>query len=289
MKAYAIVADGQTVAEAAGAASAQPWRVASATWPAVAAFGVALGVAFALALAGALVAALAALVLTAVAAFAALPRRLALHLAPVALGVGALLLAFAPTLTLPAVAAVTTGIAFFLVCIGAALLGRATRTALDSLVALRDSALIDRRNAKDRSREATARLLDLAASIDEVLWETDPAGRLRFVSGSFERSTGFAPDHVLGKTPAEAAEKMLGRAGRFAACTTRMRARAPIRGLRLLWQDRTGARHLWVVHGAPHFDDDGNFVRYRGVVLERRAVSMARPRTMPPRPGQSPP
>jgi PAS domain-containing protein len=276
MKPYAVLADAPDAEAPAGPQPVELWHAPDASWEVFA--GVAAGVAAATALIpmGAALAAVATLVVAALGAYALLPVRAAAYTALGVLAAGAALLAFAPVVAPWTVGALTTYVVFAVACFAAALLGRATRTVLDSLVAQRDAALVDRRLAKDRSREATARLLDLAASVDELLWETDAALRLRYVSGTLERSTGIPPDQVLGQNPLDLAEKLAGRPGRFAACVARMRERRPIRGLRLLWQDRAGARHVWCVHGTPLFDDDGHFVRYRGVVVEQRNVDRGR-------------
>src|SRR5688572_1321455 len=170
MKAYTVIADGQTVAGTTGPAAAQLWRTTAVTLPVVAAVALALALAVGLVVAGATLAAIAAFTLVALAAHAVLPPRAAARASVAAVAVGALALALAPVLATRTVASVTNGIALAIVVLLAGLLGRATRTTLGSLAALRDAALVDRRNAKDHSREATARLLDLGASVDEILW-----------------------------------------------------------------------------------------------------------------------
>jgi len=155
-----------------------------------------------------------------------------------------------------------------LLCFAAIALERRVARRLGAQRAARDAAHVLRRAAGIQRIAADQRLRHLERAVDDVFWETDAALRLRHVSSGFERAAGRDPRTLLGRNPVEVAERLVGRPGRAAAWLGAMRARRPVRALRLAWRDRGGTVRIWLVHGDPVFDEAQRFAGYRGVAVD---------------------
>ncbi|MGK9063869.1 sensor domain-containing diguanylate cyclase [Stutzerimonas chloritidismutans] len=108
------------------------------------------------------------------------------------------------------------------------------------------------------------RLQEIIAHNSDWLWEVDAQGRYTFCSAHSEQILGYAPSHVLGRTPfdfmpPQEAERV---GAQFAAIVA---AQRPFAGLinRNLHAD--GRLVVLETSGIPLFADDGTFIGYRGI------------------------
>ena len=117
----------------------------------------------------------------------------------------------------------------------------------------------------DRRRCASEhRFRDFANAVSDWLWETDPAGRFRFVSRRFAELAELDPDGLVGRTHTELGLHRNDDPVNWARLHDEMERRLPIRDFR--YQYRTGSGRLchFRISGRPFYDERGRFLGYRG-------------------------
>ena len=132
----------------------------------------------------------------------------------------------------------------------------------------------ERKRAVDELRETEAasqalraseqRFHDIAAASADWIWEIDAAGCYTFVSGSVERTLGYAPEELLGKSPFDfmPAEEAARIGPLFAAIAARAEAFRELENVNL---HRDGTRRHVLTNGVPILGAQGELLGYRGV------------------------
>ncbi|MEQ9329794.1 ATP-binding protein [Thalassobaculum sp.] len=106
------------------------------------------------------------------------------------------------------------------------------------------------------------RFRDIIDIASDWVWETGPDGRFTFVSDRFFEITGIATDEFVGRNRHELRFYDLNDPG-FRAIEEDMRERRPIHARRMRFTLAGGERHV-AIRGRPMFDEDGDFLGYRG-------------------------
>ena len=126
------------------------------------------------------------------------------------------------------------------------------------------------RQAEAALRESEARFRDFAAAASDWYWETDPVGRITFVSERFAEITGIDPGEVLGKTRDQALAGTLpadelAQEQKWARFRETLEAKRAYRDFTYRWIDREGALRTLSSSAVPVLGRDGEFFGYRGV------------------------
>ena len=113
-------------------------------------------------------------------------------------------------------------------------------------------------------------LLDICA---DWYWETDAELRFSWLSDNYEQVTGIAPDKVLGRFRFDFLKQVSQGSASAAAHLEDLQARRPFRNF--VYELKGGRKDCtWVsISGFPRFDEDGEFIGYRGI--GRNATSVA--------------
>jgi PAS domain S-box-containing protein len=124
-----------------------------------------------------------------------------------------------------------------------------------------------RRDGRARDHDSEHRYRELFEVASDWFWETDPEGRVTFISPNVEAALGVSPASYLGKRLVDAEDVVIERESAKTAFAA-MRAREPYRDLVYLRQLPSG-RRVWVnSSGAPFYDAEGTFLGYRGIARD---------------------
>jgi two-component system, cell cycle sensor histidine kinase and response regulator CckA len=114
---------------------------------------------------------------------------------------------------------------------------------------------------------SAAMLLDALTGSVDVVWATDAANRVVYLSEGFGRITGVDATSVLGR---RAEELPLFRDSAAARDVRQalFEARAPLRDSRFSVLNRAGQLRLFSLSGSPRFSTDGDFLGYAGIAVD---------------------
>jgi PAS domain S-box-containing protein len=135
--------------------------------------------------------------------------------------------------------------------------------ALERLASLFAIAL-ERQQAEEALREKEERFRSLVEAISDLVWETDTAGRLTFISPNVQDLLGYTPAEVLGKTflellDADEAERM------GDLLSPILEARKPYVYMGKTIRRNCGKHIVLESSGVPIVDSRGVFLGYRGI------------------------
>jgi PAS domain S-box-containing protein len=136
---------------------------------------------------------------------------------------------------------------------------------------------LERLQADEALRESEERFRSLVEAISDLVWETDAAGRLTYISPKVQDLLGYSPEEVLGKNflellaPQEAArmEELLGPI---------MERRKPYVFVGKTSLHNCGRPVVLESSGVPILDSRGEFLGYRGIdrdITERQRAAEA--------------
>lgn len=115
-------------------------------------------------------------------------------------------------------------------------------------------------------RDSEARLLDIAESASDHFWETGPEHRYSFVSEKFLEEANIPLEEVVGKTRMEfvGPEVIAQNPKRWKAHADDLKNHRPFRNFEYSKKMPNGRVLRLSVSGRPYFDEEGNFLGYRG-------------------------
>lgn len=116
-------------------------------------------------------------------------------------------------------------------------------------------------------RESEARFRDFAASASDWFWETDPTGRITWVSKSATGTSGHSLEHVSGMTHEKIAGDLMIEE-EWSPYWQALLTRSDIRKFEYRYTGRDGDTRYAVIDGKPVFDDAGAFKGYRGTASD---------------------
>ena len=139
----------------------------------------------------------------------------------------------------------------------------------------------EHKRTENKLAESEARLLDMAESGSDWLWEMGPDLRFTYVSIGGMRSTTVNPKQVIGRTRRELAVES-GNVEKWQDHLEDLEAHRPFRDFIYETRGEFGAPAFLKVSGKPVFSDAGSFLGYRGVgsnvtqqiAAERKATSV---------------
>jgi PAS domain S-box-containing protein len=123
-------------------------------------------------------------------------------------------------------------------------------------------------------RASRKKLHDIAETASDWFWETDNQYNFIEVSGAAGDGRGD-PKSMIGRNYEQIAVRDMMDEQAWRAFRDDLAAHRPFRGFEFAVREDDGGVRLWSISGAPVFDDDGDFLGYRGsgsdVTLRRRA------------------
>ncbi|WP_193187325.1 PAS domain-containing sensor histidine kinase [Nisaea sediminum] len=140
--------------------------------------------------------------------------------------------------------------------------------------------MTDHKRAELKLFESEKRFRDFAESSSDWLWETDVDGRFTFFAHGSGNYSGHVPETNLGKTRFEATIEDL-TSEKWRAHIADLEARRPFTGFRYLLRGDDGHDVAVAINGVPIFNDDGEFLGYRGTgsdVTQQREAEISRDR-----------
>lgn len=122
---------------------------------------------------------------------------------------------------------------------------------------------------EDRTRDlarSEKRFRDLAQSASDWFWETDVDLRYTYMSERFYTTTGLGPEDVMGKTRRDlvARSSMGDNPDQWTEHFADLDAHRPFRDFQYLMRGKGGCEVFIRVNGTPHYDENGDFIGYRG-------------------------
>ncbi len=136
---------------------------------------------------------------------------------------------------------------------------------------------LGRQEAEEALKESEERFRSLVEAITDLVWETDAAGCLTYVSPSIQDLLGYTPAEVLGKTFADLLEpKGAEQMGELLGPIIESRKPYVYVGKTIL--HKGGKRVILESSGVPILDSKGRFLGYRGLdrdITERHRASEA--------------
>ncbi|WP_299394910.1 PAS domain S-box protein [Pelagibius sp.] len=121
----------------------------------------------------------------------------------------------------------------------------------------------DHARALSALRDSEERLRGFAAAASDWFWEMDADLRLCYVSERLKETTGVDPDEVIGKSRLQLGSGDTDEE-KWNAHLADLRAHRPFRDFRYVYAMADGSRQYWSISGVPLFDDNANFLGYRG-------------------------
>lgn len=136
---------------------------------------------------------------------------------------------------------------------------------------------LERRQADEALRESEERFRSLVEAISDLVWETDAAGRLTYVSPNVHDLLGYSPEEVLGKTFLELlAPEEADRIGEMLGSI--MDRQKPYVFVGKTSLHKCGRPVVLESSGVPILDSRGVFLGYRGIdrnITERQRAAEA--------------
>ena len=121
------------------------------------------------------------------------------------------------------------------------------------------------------------RFKDITLSMGDWIWEVDTEGVYTFLAGKVDEVLGYPTEDVLGKTPFDFMPE--DEAQRIRAVFTELiKDRRPIQDLENKNITKDGRQVLRLTNGFPFYDENGDFLGYRGVdkdITEKKSLEHA--------------
>ncbi|MFP4362793.1 MAG: PAS domain S-box protein [Spirochaetia bacterium] len=108
------------------------------------------------------------------------------------------------------------------------------------------------------------RFKDIVETLGDIIWETDPENKLRYISPQVRNILGYEPEELIGKSPhdlfdPEIAEQVMD------ICRELSEKRLPVRNLEIKAVAKSGKKVDIEKSGVPVFNETGELLGYRGV------------------------
>ncbi|MDX1485042.1 MAG: PAS-domain containing protein [Alphaproteobacteria bacterium] len=138
------------------------------------------------------------------------------------------------------------------------------------IVSVRAAAGLERAASDKILRESETRFRDIAEMSSDWIWEMDCELRFTYLSDRYAELTGFHPGNRLGTRREDFALPcdMQGEAEKWAAHNADLKARRPFKNFEYLSSASSDGLRYVSISGKPVFDDDGNFLGYRGTATD---------------------
>ena len=129
---------------------------------------------------------------------------------------------------------------------------------------------------KGRKRELTNKILqeneqrykDLAKAGANVFWELDQDLRYSYISGDVKDLCGLKPSKMKGHYPPDLHQNNSGLDVDWELFKSITQTRKPFKNFTFSWQDKNNGIRIFKINGHPLYDQQHNFLGYRGVKQE---------------------
>lgn len=127
-----------------------------------------------------------------------------------------------------------------------------------------------RRNEEKLKKAAEQTLVKFLESASDWAWETDAEHRFKYLSPNFEKLTGQNSAEILGKTRREAfaADDPAITGGAAERIEELMKKRAPIDDIEVKFISPSGAVQWRAIKGYPEYNQQNEFIGYRGWAID---------------------
>ena len=126
------------------------------------------------------------------------------------------------------------------------------------------SDITKRKQVEDKLKESEKRFYDLVFCSADWIWEVDKDGKFTYVSEKVEDILGYRPDEVIGKTSYDLMPKE--EAARIESIFKKISSEKKTIVDAENWNlTKDGKAVCLLTNGVPIFDDEGNYLGYRGV------------------------
>ncbi len=125
----------------------------------------------------------------------------------------------------------------------------------------------DRKKSSEALERSEQRFKDIVEVSSDWIWECDENLRFTYFSERFTQVTGVPKDRVLGKKRQEIGMDLEG--GDWESHLADLEARRSFRAFSYAVKDENGDTRHWMVNGRPVFDENDNFMGYRGTGADR--------------------
>lgn len=124
----------------------------------------------------------------------------------------------------------------------------------------------ERKTAETAMRESEQRFRQIAEIATDVIWEMDAKLRYTYISDNFLRATGKTKADIIGKTRFDdlSEDELSDNAEFWDEHRKVLENRQPFRNLKVSMHTAGGEEIHYTVNGNPVFDEDGEFLGYRG-------------------------
>ena len=129
---------------------------------------------------------------------------------------------------------------------------------------LRDE-IAERVQVEAALRRSEKRFKDFADIAADWFWEMNAELRFTYLSERFQEVTGWLPNQVLGRTRVEIFASRPDEADKWARHFGDLEAHRSFEDLEFLWERPDGSTRVLRLSGKPTFDQEGQFLGYRGV------------------------
>lgn len=137
--------------------------------------------------------------------------------------------------------------------------------------------ITERKRAEEALERSEERFRDFAEASSDWMWETDSNHRFTYISGKIFEITGIRVEKVIGRTREE-----LDTDGNWQVLNRTLKQRKPFRDFEYTLINESGHSRVIRISGKPRFDENKEFLGYRGTgsdVTEQRATEQREART----------
>lgn len=117
--------------------------------------------------------------------------------------------------------------------------------------------------ARDLAERRRRQMEEFAATGSDWLWESDGDHRITMISDAVTKHSGFPIEYYIGRVRTELGDAQIN-AEVFAAHIADLEAQRPFRDFVYSAYSAAGELRYWRISGNPQYDEDGEFVGYRG-------------------------
>jgi diguanylate cyclase (GGDEF)-like protein/PAS domain S-box-containing protein len=128
--------------------------------------------------------------------------------------------------------------------------------------------ITEQHRAEEAARQSEERLRDFAETGADWFWEQDAELRFTYLSGHYPDFERLASDRIIGKTREEVARGNDFNSEKWQQLAARLEAREPFSNFEYSFPRPDGSNLVVRVSGKPRFDEQGEFIGYRGTGID---------------------
>ena len=138
--------------------------------------------------------------------------------------------------------------------------------------------ITDLKKTEHALRKSEARFKDFAETAADWFWESDPDLCLSYLSERYQALTGDSPERIIGNRLLSACAERLMSPEQQTRFANALQTQQPFDGVELIYSCAGQEERYFLLSGKPYYDDDGQFLGYRGAgsnVTENKRAEIA--------------